>query len=109
MTKNQSEAGIGHNGGPELDDTSTVGGVAGKRLNSFIERIERLEEEKKGISEDIKEVYAEAKGVGFDTKIIRKVVNRRKIEKEKLREEDELLDLYECSIANLNSMMEYEE
>lgn len=92
------QPGIGHNSG--------VGGVAGKRLNSFIERIERLEEEKKATADDIKEIYAEAKGVGFDTKIIRKVVNRRKIEKEKLREEDELLDLYEHSISSLNEMME---
>ncbi len=83
-------------------------GIAGERLNAFIERIERLEEEKSGIADDIKDVYAEAKGVGFDTKIIRKVVNRRKIEKEKLREEDELLDLYEFSISSLNKMMEYE-
>jgi uncharacterized protein (UPF0335 family) len=99
MTKKQEteQPGVGHNSG-----------IAAKRLNAFIERIERLEEEKKGLADDIKDVYAEAKGVGFDTKIIRKVVNRRKIEKEKLREEDELLDLYEFSISSLNEMMEYE-
>lgn len=98
--QNDDEPGIGHN--------SDTGGVAGGRLKAFIERIERLEEEKSGLAEDIKDIYAEAKAVGFDTKIIRKVVRRRKMDKEKVREEDELLDLYECSIENLNSMMETE-
>ena len=53
---------------------TNAGGIAGDHLRSFIERIERLEEEKKGIMTDIKEVYAEAKAVGFDTKIMRKVI-----------------------------------
>lgn len=68
------------------DDTSEikdVGGVAGQRLKSFIERIERLEEEKAGIADDIKDVYAEAKGVGFDTKTMRKIISLRKLDHEK--------------------------
>lgn len=76
-----------------------VAGVSGKRLKSFIERVERLEEEKAALSEDIKEVYAEAKGVGFDTKIIRKIISIRKMDPEKRREEEELLDLYKSAIG----------
>ncbi len=63
-------------------------------LRAFIERIEKLEEEKKAIAEDIKEVYSEAKGTGFDAKIIRKIVSMRKMDREKRREEEEILDLY---------------
>ena len=71
-----------------------VGGIAGERLKSLIERIERLEEEKKALADDIKDVYAEAKGNGFDTKVIRKVVSIRRQDREKRREEEEILDLY---------------
>jgi len=78
-----------------------VGGVAGTRLRSFIDRIERLEEEKKALAEDIKEVYGEAKGVGFDVKTIRKIVSLRKMEPEKRNEEEELLDLYKTAIGML--------
>lgn len=79
--------------------TSDVGGVAGERLKSFVERIERLEEEKTALLEDIKEVYAELKGVGFDGKVVRKVVSLRKMETEKRREAEELLDLYKTAIG----------
>jgi uncharacterized protein (UPF0335 family) len=63
-------------------------------LRAFIERIERLEEEKKALADDIKEVYGEAKGNGFDVKIIRKIVSIRKQDRDKRREEEEILDLY---------------
>jgi uncharacterized protein (UPF0335 family) len=76
-----------------------VGGVAGKRLRAVIERIETLEEEKKALAEDIKEVYAEAKGVGFDVKTIRKIITLRRLDTEKRREADELLDLYKAAIG----------
>lgn len=76
-----------------------VGGVAGERLRSFVERIERLEEEKAHLAEDIKEVYAELKGVGFDAKTVRKVVSLRKMDHEKRRESEELLDLYKTAIG----------
>jgi uncharacterized protein (UPF0335 family) len=66
----------------------------GGHLKSFIERIERLEEEKKAISEDIKEVYGEAKGNGYDVKIMRKIVSLRRLDENKRREEEEILDLY---------------
>ena len=78
---------------------SDVGGVAGERLKSFVERIERLEEEKTALMEDIKEVYAELKGVGFDAKTVRKVVSLRKMEHEKRREAEQLLDLYKTAIG----------
>lgn len=81
------------------DEAKDVGGVAGARLKSFIERVERLEEEKKALSEDIKEILAEAKGAGFDAKTIRKIVSLRKMEPEKRTEEDELLVLYMSAIG----------
>ena len=69
------------------------------RLKSFIERIERLEEEKAGIAADIKEVYAEAKGTGFDIKIMRQVVRLRKMESQDRREQEELLELYQRALG----------
>ena len=76
-----------------------VDGIAGKRLKSFIERVERLEQEKSELADDIKHIYAEAKGVGFDTKTIRKIIRLRKMDSEKRREEDELLELYKAAIG----------
>ena len=78
---------------------SDVGGVAGERLKSFIERIERLEEERRALSGDIKEVYAEAKGTGFEPKIMRQIVKIRKRDKEELDEEESLLDLYKRALG----------
>ncbi|HEX4740300.1 MAG TPA: DUF2312 domain-containing protein [Caulobacteraceae bacterium] len=71
------------------------------RLKSVIERIERLEEDKAGIAGDIKEVYAEAKGEGFDIKVIRKIIRLRKQDKVKRQEEEALLDLYISAIGGL--------
>jgi uncharacterized protein (UPF0335 family) len=71
-----------------------VGGIAGDRLRSFIERIERLEEEKRALNQDIKEVYGEAKGTGFDTKIMRQLVKERRMDKDALDEQQTLLDVY---------------
>ena len=68
--------------------------VSDEQLRLFIERIERLEEEKKTISDDIKEVYAEAKANGFDTKILRKVVQIRKQDKDERMEQEAILDTY---------------
>lgn len=73
-------------------DTKT--GFAQGQLRSLIERIERLEEEKKAIAADIKEVYGEAKANGFDTKIMRKVVGLRKKDSAERQEEEAILDLY---------------
>ena len=71
------------------------------RLKTIIERIERLEEDKAAIMADLKEVYAEAKGEGFDSKIIRKVVRLRKQDKVKRQEEEALVDLYLSAIGGL--------
>ena len=68
--------------------------VAQGQLKSIIERVERLEEEKKAIADDIKEVYAEAKANGFDTKTLRKVVTLRKKDRAEREEEEAMLDLY---------------
>jgi uncharacterized protein (UPF0335 family) len=71
-----------------------AGGVAAGQLRSFIERIERLEEEKKGIADDIRDVFAEAKGNGFDTKVMRQVIRLRKKDVNERQEEEAILDLY---------------
>jgi uncharacterized protein (UPF0335 family) len=76
-----------------------VGGVAVERLRSFIERIERLEEEKRALSGDIKEIYAEAKGTGFEPKIMRQIVKIRKMDKDEVVEEESLLDLYKRALG----------
>lgn len=76
-----------------------AGGVSGQRLKAFIERVERLEEEKAALAEDIKDILGEAKSTGFDTKIIRKVIRLRKMDKEKRQEEEELLELYKSAIG----------
>lgn len=73
---------------------SQVGGVSSAQLKSFIERIERLEEEKAAVAEQIREVFGEAKGMGFDIKIIRQVIKIRKMETQERLEQEELLDLY---------------
>jgi uncharacterized protein (UPF0335 family) len=86
------------------DDSSSLdvlNTAAQTRLKTIIERVERLEEEKAGIANDIKEVFAEAKGEGFDVKILRKVVRLRKQDKAKRQEEEALLDLYLSAIGGL--------
>lgn len=69
-------------------------GIAADRLRSFIERIERLEEEKAALAADIREVYSEARGVGFDVKVLRQVVRLRKMNNAERREQEELLETY---------------
>jgi uncharacterized protein (UPF0335 family) len=76
-----------------------VGGVAGERLRSFIQRIERLEEEKKTISDDIREVFAEAKSTGFDPKIMRQVLRLRKMESGDRQEMEALLETYLAALG----------
>jgi uncharacterized protein (UPF0335 family) len=81
------------------EGTSDVGGIAGDRLRSIIDRIERLEEEKKTLANDIKDVYAEAKGAGFDVKILRKLISLRRLEAQEREEMDEILTLYMRAIG----------
>lgn len=78
-----------------------VGGIASDRLKWFIERIERLEEEKRVLAEDIKEVYAEAKGTGFDTKIMRRLIKERRRDQDGVAEEEALLELYKRALGML--------
>ncbi len=73
-------------------------GFAKEQLRSFIERIERLEEERAALSTDIREVYSEAKGQGFDTKIMRQVVRLRKLDKADFQEQEAILDLYKRAL-----------
>ena len=73
---------------------SGPGGVAGDRLRSFVERIERLDEEIKGLTEDKKEIFDEAKGEGYDVKILKEVIRLRKQDKKERDERDSLLDVY---------------
>jgi uncharacterized protein (UPF0335 family) len=76
-----------------------VGGISGDRLKSFIERIERLEEEKAALAADIKDVFAEAKGTGFDIKIMRQILKLRKMDKADADEQETLLDLYKRALG----------
>ncbi|MGH7087618.1 MAG: DUF2312 domain-containing protein [Stellaceae bacterium] len=78
----------------EAGPPAEVAGVAGERLKSFIERVERLEEEKRALAEDIKEVYSEAKGAGFDIKTMRQIVRLRKLDEEDRDEQEALLETY---------------
>ena len=76
-----------------------VGGIAGEQLRAFIERIERLEEEKKDVQEQIKEVFSEAKGSGFDTRIMRQLLRLRKLRDADRSEQEELLEIYKSAIG----------
>lgn len=78
---------------------SDTGGVAGERLRAFIQRIEKLEEEKKALSDDIREVFAEAKGNGFDPKIMRHVLRFRKMDAGDRQEEEALLETYMAALG----------
>ncbi|MEM8812095.1 MAG: DUF2312 domain-containing protein [Pseudomonadota bacterium] len=75
------------------------GGVAADQLRSFVERIERLEEEKQSIADDIKDVYGEAKGTGFDTKVLRQIIRLRKQDAAERQEQEALLDLYMSALG----------
>jgi len=88
-----------------LDDTESktskteTGGIAADRLRSIIERIERLEEERKALGSDIKDIYSEAKSAGFDVKIIRQLIRIRKQEPAEVEEQETLLDIYRRALG----------
>jgi uncharacterized protein (UPF0335 family) len=84
MAKKQARVAAGHNAGD-----------AAERLKNYVQRIERLTEERDAISEDIKEIYVEVKSAGFDTKILRQVIRRRKMDAADRQEQDALLEMYE--------------
>ena len=75
-----------------------VGGIASDRLRTIIERIERLEEEKTALSEDVREIFSEAKSAGFDVKILRQVIRLRKLDNSDRQEQEAMLDLYKRAL-----------
>jgi uncharacterized protein (UPF0335 family) len=81
-----------------MSDGDVTGNVSADQLRLFIERVERMEEEKKGVADDIKDVYAEAKSNGYDTKIMKQIVKLRKMEKNARDEQDALLDTYRSAL-----------
>ena len=81
----------------EITETSQT--VAAGQLRAFIERIERMEEEKRAIADDIKEIYAEAKGNGFDTKVLRQIIRIRKQDHAERMEQEALLELYMAALG----------
>lgn len=90
-------------------DATSNGGVSGAMVRAFIERIERMEEEKKAIATDIKEIYAEAKGNGFDTKVLRKIVAIRKQDHNERMEQEALLDIYMHALGMVPAPVEDDE
>lgn len=86
----------GHNSG---DESAQWGNIAADRLRSLIERIERLEEERKALSGDIKDIYAEAKSAGFDVKVMRQLIRIRRQEPADVEEQETLLDVYRRALG----------
>ncbi len=84
---------------PDISGGDNSSKVAGAQLRAFLERIERMAEEKQAIAADIKEIYAEAKGNGWDTKIMRIIIRRRKQDAAERAEQEALLDIYEDSLG----------
>jgi len=94
----------GPNKGDDVSDEvaekpAEVGGIAGERLRSIIERIERLEEERRALADDIKDIFAEAKSAGFDVKVLRQVIRIRRQEPAEVEEQETLLDLYRRALG----------
>ncbi len=97
-----TKSGIGHNNPPvpvdeEMSDEGTA--LAVNQLRSFIERVERLNEEKQSIADDIKEVFAEAKGTGFDVKALRALIRLRKMDQDQRLNEEGVLNLYKAALG----------
>lgn len=92
---------IGHNSG-DAETSNAVGGIAADRLRSFVERVERLSEEKAALQADIREVFNEAKSAGFDTRTLRKIVAERKLDRSDRQEQEALLDLYRQALGMLD-------
>lgn len=103
MSKSE-KSNIGHNKPPEDKPAkkakSNKGGADGKKIRSYVERIERLDEERVAVVGDIREVYAEVKAAGFDTKVLRTMIQRRKRDAAELAEMEAILDLYEHAMED---------
>lgn len=78
---------------------SDIGGIAGAQLRGYIERIERLEEEKTALAADIREVFAEAKATGFETKAMREILKLRRLDQADRQEQESLIDLYKAALG----------
>lgn len=91
--------GVGHNSAAKSTDVETGVTVAAGQLRAFIERVERLEEEKQTIADDIKDVYAGMKGTGFDTKAVKAIIRLRKKDQAERQEEEAILDLYKTALG----------
>ncbi|MCP1244317.1 DUF2312 domain-containing protein [Acetobacter lambici] len=83
----------------EQHEDAAVGGIAADRLRSIIERVERLEEERKALTGDIKDIFTEAKSAGFDVKVIRQIIRMRKQEPSEIEEQETLLDIYRRALG----------
>ncbi len=81
------------------DQDTEAGGIAADRLRSIVERIERLEEERRGLADNIKDIFAEAKSAGFDVKVVRQIISIRKKEPAEVEEQETLLDLYRRALG----------
>ena len=84
---------------PKLAEGNEVGGIAADRLRSIVERIERLEEERKSLANDIKDIYSEAKSAGFDVKVLRQIITLRREEPAEVEEQETLLELYRRALG----------
>ena len=80
-------------------DKPETGGIAADRLRSLVDRIERLEEERKALGSDIKDIYAEAKSAGFDVKVLRQLIRIRKQEPAEVEEQETILDVYRSALG----------
>jgi uncharacterized protein (UPF0335 family) len=80
---------------------TTYGGIAGEQLRQYIQKIERLEQEKADLASDIRDAFAEAKGNGFDPKVMRQVIKIRKMDQNERAEQEELLDIYKHALGML--------
>ena len=85
--------------GSAVSKKTKAGPISGDRLKSFVERIEKLEEERHALGSDIRDVYSEAKGVGYDVKTMRKVVSLRKMDAADRAEQETLLDVYKHALG----------
>ncbi len=81
------------------DQDVEAGGIAADRLRSIVERVERLEEERRGLADNIKDIFAEAKSAGFDVKVVRQIISIRKKEPAEVEEQETLLDLYRRALG----------